>query len=575
MEFPAPGRHYAFVFICQAGELEFKAAFLAASLKRYLRCRYELIAALPHPPEVWGTPSPRTLTLLAELGVRTAPITNEFGIDYPHGNKLACLEVPTAAEKIVFLDSDIVALREFTDEPRFGIAFNAKPADLQTYSTDEGIWGEVYETAGAPFPSLRVPSSVSREIGLPYFNAGVIAVNASANLGPVWRECARRVRANERLAGVNSPPPHKHLWLDQISLPVALHRLGLEIDCLDERYNFPTHLKPLNEEALPFFCHYHHLGVIAREPALRDLLHSLGEEYSALADLAQRYGKEHFQSPPPARKSIARGKPADLLITGIPRSGTSYLCHLLHRYSNCVILNEPAEILQILANETAPWGIPLFYRNSRSHVERGIPLQNKLDQGKVTQDTALNNELSPYLPEVDNEQFILGTKNTLAYLARLEALRRVMPHARVIACVRDPFDAIGSWKTSFPHLRDARLSQFAVGKPEEPWLSNDQRRKLELIAATEDPAQRRALLWNYLGERILEQGDAVIRVNYADLVHKPAEVLARILGDWDAGVLREPITSSQLRNGKERLDAADRQAIRAICSQTAAELGLF
>ncbi len=58
------------------------------------------------------------------------------------------------------------------------------------------------------------------------------------------------------------------------------------------------------------------------------------------------------------------------------------------------------------------------------------------------------------------------------------------------------------------------------------------------------------------------------------LVLRPATVLAGILQEWQPGALLEPIEPSAVRGKHELLDDQDVQAIRAICSQSAAELGL-
>jgi len=82
---------YAFVFVCQAGEIEAKALLLAASLKNVLHCQYELIAAVPSPASIWGELSPDTRRQLDEFGVRIVPIENPIDPDYGIGNKLACI----------------------------------------------------------------------------------------------------------------------------------------------------------------------------------------------------------------------------------------------------------------------------------------------------------------------------------------------------------------------------------------------------------------------------------------------------------------------------------------------------
>jgi hypothetical protein len=67
-------RNFAFVFICQRGRLEIESLLLAASLKRFLRGEFELIAAVPTSIELLGEPRPTTLELLRRLGVRIAKV---------------------------------------------------------------------------------------------------------------------------------------------------------------------------------------------------------------------------------------------------------------------------------------------------------------------------------------------------------------------------------------------------------------------------------------------------------------------------------------------------------------------
>ena len=591
-------RQYAFVFVCQQGELELKALLLAASLRRFLRCRYQLIAAIPTPAREWGTPSDATISALREMGVRVVPIANPLGRDYAFANKIACVQIAVEADKLVFLDSDILCIRDFADEPRFDLALNLKPADHMTYSVDEDIWRKVYAIAGVPLPAIRLPATASQEFSLPYFNAGFVSLDAKLNLGTAWEECFRRLSVANDIANINSPPPHQAFWIDQVSLSVAIAKLQLPYDCLDERYNFPANLKPLDTRRLPYFCHYHSAEVIEQEPMLLQCVHSLMEETNGIRDRASvspnwrflldspRSLKKHSAQRLPPFLSALTGRPAakahrvcdekpNILITGIPRSGTSYLCNLLHRYSNCVVVNEPVELLTTLAQELVPWSIPRLYRKLRSDICAGRPISNKLHQGAVTHDTRVSAETSDYIPAIDSEDFVLGTKNTIAYLTRLEGIRRVLPDVRVIVCIRDPFDTIASWKTSFPHLRDADISGLPVGNEREPWLTAAQRQALRQIIEIEDLAQRRARRWHYFAERILDQGHTVTLVRYDEMVTNPAQTLTKILSDLPKGKLREPVQPSRIRSAAHRLNASECQAIRAICSQSAAALGLL
>ena len=274
-------RTYCFVFVCQAGELEIKSMLLVASLKRFLRREYELVAAIPGPESRWGRPSPSTLKLLRTLGGRTVPIINKIDANYPIGNKVSCLDIGTSAEKIVFLDSDILCMREFYDTASMDPPFNAKPADLVTFTKDMETWRHVYATAELPMPTVFMSSTVSGETMPRYFNAGMIVVDRQADLGKAWLECCLRIDSDEEV-------PEKRPWLDQIALPVAVAKLGLEYGCLDESYNYPAHIKPLDPVNLPYFCHYHWPAIIRHERLAKRLVMDLARQHAPLRDAIQR-----------------------------------------------------------------------------------------------------------------------------------------------------------------------------------------------------------------------------------------------------------------------------------------------
>jgi hypothetical protein len=264
----------------------------------------------------------------------------------------------------------------------------------------------------------------------------------------------------------------------------------------------------------------------------------------------------------------------DLIITGIPRSGTSFLCNLLHGYDNCVVLNEPPEIVPALSGNIPPWPLAALYRNRRRDVVLGRPIRNKLRNGKVIEDTSVDNEHSLYTPRVRGGDFVLGTKATIPFLSRLGVLRQVMPQARVVACVRNPYDTIASWKTSFPHLRDGDVSGRPIGNPADPWLSGIQRAELERIAGITDLPIRRAMWWRYLAELILEWEDRLVLVRYEELVAEPGKVVERIVHGGNPGVRTEPIEEQLARSKRDGLDEADVRAIRAICSDAAGRLAV-
>lgn len=545
-------RRFAFVFICQHGEIEIEAALLAISLKRHLRCDYELHAAVPTPAETWGTPSAAVLDLLRSLNVQIHPITNPIGPSFPNGNKLPCFKIETRADKLFYLDSDILLIRDFTDDPVFDAQLNAKPNDIRRSVDIREEWPAIYDAAGVPAPTARQPTTSSKEFGFPQFNGGVICIDPTVALADTWEHHIRLVRGDDRLTP-------ERVWTDQIGLAVAIQKLGVEVGHLDERYNFPLHHKRLNSGISPYFVHYHYPHLIAEEPTLLGLVQEFTAQHPPAAGLLQ--GKPEWEALlakrpagfPRIRRPRSREREpefAELIIAGIPHSGSSELCQWLECYSNCIVAQAPEAIPTSLCNGSAvPWGVGLYYREARRKA--------------VTDNAA-----------VDNERFILGTANSAGILVHLQRIRRVMPQARVILCVRNPLTTIAAWKRSDgPESRGA-MPSTPPGSPDDPWLTERHRAQLERIAAETHLPQRRAMLWQSYAEAVLNEAPNATIVRYEELVAHPAAVTAAILKGYDKGRLRQRPARGDVRQAADGLDADDAAAIRAICSQAAAELGL-
>ncbi|RKZ59946.1 MAG: hypothetical protein DRQ99_22910, partial [Candidatus Parabeggiatoa sp. nov. 3] len=218
-----------------------------------------------------------------------------------------------------------------------------------------------------------------------------------------------------------------------------------------------------------------------------------------------------------------------------------------------------------------------FYQELRRDILDGKPVNNKLHEGKVIEDTAQIDIMTAYHPIVSRPDFLLATKNTLAYMARLPQLKQVLPHAPIIACIRHPLDTIASWKTSFPHLKQAQVVDFPVGSLNDPYLSGWQRHQLSEIVATPNEALKRALLWRYLAEIILTNAHQLIIVRYEELVTQPVKVLKTILASIPHAPplpRRNQISASTVRQKREVLDDDDLQAVNDICRESAIALKL-
>lgn len=262
---------FAFVFVCHGGELEIKSLLLAASLRATLGDAPELIAAVPGPASVWRAPSPAAQEMLRRLRVDVQAVENPIGAAYPIGNKVACLSVATHARTVAILDSDILCLGKFDNDPAAATGFAAKPADKRTFPGGVEVWQPLYAAVCAGLPERTVTTTFSNEPGLPYFNSGVVFTTQPARLGAAWVKCARTLNSVLEARG------QRH-WLDQVSLPIAMQLCNLDFTALDDRWNYPAHLQSLGAASL-YFCHYHWPKIIAGEPRL----------YACARDLAARH----------------------------------------------------------------------------------------------------------------------------------------------------------------------------------------------------------------------------------------------------------------------------------------------
>ena len=266
----------------------------------------------------------------------------------------------------------------------------------------------------------------------------------------------------------------------------------------------------------------------------------------------------------------------EVIITGIPRSGTSFLCSLFDKVENVVAINEPKAVSQSLKRHDVPFAVALFYRALRQTILDNELVENKLCNDEVVEDTLENNEYSLYRPKITTNDFVLVTKNTLAYLARLPMIRYSMKDALIIGCIRHPYDTINSWKRSFPHLSEAKVESIPIGNVTDPFLTDAQRISLQVIANEKDKALKRALWWRYLANTLFESQDKIITLRYEDLVAQPSQIVGSLLHNLthdSNGYNTGHLKSSAPRIHRDQLDQHDIQCINSVCHQVASEFG--
>ncbi len=154
-----------------------------------------------------------------------------------------------------------------------------KPADMALVAKQNDYWERIYAHAGSALPGDRVVTTCSGEAMPAYYNAGFILVRDARRFAEVWYRLAERVHADPLIT-------NKMPWLDQLTLPVALHALNYKTRALSERFNYPLHIKPLSAASLPpFFCHYHSLDTLVSERSLWAELDELAKRFPELREV--------------------------------------------------------------------------------------------------------------------------------------------------------------------------------------------------------------------------------------------------------------------------------------------------
>ncbi|WP_100655930.1 sulfotransferase family protein [Alteromonas flava] len=575
------------VFVCQAGELELKGLLLAASLRKYGNlANVDLVAAVPS-PDVWGDLSAQTHQALADLSVRKVIIESPFGRDYPIGNKLAAIGVSTQASVTVFMDSDILCLGPLDFNQLKTNGLKAKPADLNTYQGSPKQWERAYSFIGEALPKERVLSTVSKALMLPYFNAGVVAVHDGEAFSETWLSVARQIDTCNEIQ-------HKRPWLDQIALPVAAKSMGYPFEVLTEAFNYPAHLKCINAEKKPVLCHYHSPEVIEQEKMLSKVVHQLSRGVPAIKRLIALYprweaviarAERHKSALSPKRNRLltlftpaARQPLSDdvnFLISGLPRSGTSLLCNLLHKVPNTVVINEPQEVFAAIQSDPECHELGLLFRKLRTDILLGKGVSNKVNEaGDVIEDTRLNDVRRRYQPAVTRTDFSLAIKNPLAFLTRLRILCDAHPNMPKIIMVRHPLDVISSWKKSFEHLRDVNFDIIPFTDQSDPLLDGVQHRLLSAIRQEPYTPVKRALYLNYLAELIRRDKERVHVIRYEDLIAKPEATLAFISSIIKSDRMPKTVVASIRRGATAKVYAQeDVIAVNALCGEYMQEWG--
>ena len=253
-------------FIVEPPMYQNLACYLAASIKEQFDEPIALIGYCPS--HKISELDPKAVGVLEKMGVeiRGFDVEGAFDPAYPHGNKiLACLEkrdTPYSG----FVDSDVLFLKK----NKIANILNPGKVSLtpaaSIYWAKRELWPTIYGEFGMDVPEDRI--YLARQKGrpkVPYFSSGFftfpegILPNLGKRFSEVWMDAAQTIDAIEGLE-------NKRPYLDQMSLPVAIKRAGLDYHLMPEEQHWilggSMRNEPFPKERNIFTVHYRKWSIL-------------------------------------------------------------------------------------------------------------------------------------------------------------------------------------------------------------------------------------------------------------------------------------------------------------------------
>lgn len=256
-----------FFFIVEPQKYQVMACYLAASIREAFGDKVQMVGYCPS--HRLAEVHPDVVTILTRMGcaLRGMDTQGAFDPPYPHGNKMIAALQPRETEYSCFLDSDILFLRP-NDPANLVHAGHVSltPAASMGWA-GQGVWPLIYSTAGLDMPEerIRLMNQTGGKDRMPYFSSGLFVFpehhrNAEGLRFPeVWMQVAAQIEAEPTI-------PAKRPYLDQMTLPLAIRKAGLNWHLLPKEQHYilggRKRGEPLPQDREIFTVHYRNWEIV-------------------------------------------------------------------------------------------------------------------------------------------------------------------------------------------------------------------------------------------------------------------------------------------------------------------------
>jgi hypothetical protein len=214
----------------------------------------------------------------------------------------------------------------------------------------------------------------------------------------------------------------------------------------------------------------------------------------------------------------------NILLTGLPRSGTTLMCFLLNKLRNSVALHEPLPLggLQRMGDTEMIEAIHEFIEEQRTNIVNKRMAISKSSHGKVPSnplsDEMINGQRARLITgnqieicNVEDTSFLLYIKHPVFFTAKLELLTK---NFECYASVRNPLAVILSWRSANMNISKGRV----------PAAESSNSRLNAILEDESDVLARQLIILDYFFESYRAfLGDRVVR--YEDIVSSRGKAL--------------------------------------------------